>query len=103
VLLLPLQLEDSYREMLADADCSVITQQEGTGSFFFPSKLLTSLAVGKPVITVADQDSELARATMDGRFGINVVPNQPETLARAIRSMADDAGQAGEMRRASRA
>jgi colanic acid biosynthesis glycosyl transferase WcaI len=103
VLLLPLQLEDSYREMLADTDCSVITQQEGTGSFFFPSKLLTSLAVGKPVITVADTNSELAHATMEGKFGVNVPPNQPEALARAIRSLADDSGIPGEMRRASRA
>ncbi len=92
VLLLPLQLQEAYHEMLADADCSVITQQEGTGSFFFPSKLLTSLAVGKPVITVADEDSELAHATLQGRFGVNVLPNQPEALARAIRSMADDDG-----------
>lgn len=92
VLLLPLQQEEAYREMLADADCSVITQQEGTGSFFFPSKLLTSLAVGKPVVTVADESSELAQATRSGRFGINVLPNQPEALARAIYSLADDCG-----------
>lgn len=103
VLLLPLQREDSYREMLADADCSVITQQEGTGSFFFPSKLLTSLAVGKPVITVADMNSELAHATEGGRFGINVLPNQPETLARVIRSMADDDGCARSVEKMSQA
>lgn len=92
VLLLPLQLEGAYREMLADADCSVITQQEGTGSFFFPSKLLMSLAVGKPIVTVADENSELAQATREGRFGVNVLPNKPEALARAIRSLADDNG-----------
>lgn len=103
VLLLPLQLEDAYREMLADADCSVITQQEGTGSFFFPSKLLTSLAVGKPVVTVADENSELAHATMAGRFGINVVPNQPEALARAIRSLADDPGEGASTQKMCRA
>lgn len=92
VVLLPLQQEGAYREMLADADCSVITQQEGTGSFFFPSKLLTSLAVGKPVITVADENSELANATLQGRFGVNVLPNHPDALARAIRSLADGGG-----------
>ena len=92
VLLLSLQPEDAYREMLADADCSVITQQEGTGSFFFPSKLLMSLAVAKPVVTVADESSELAQATIGGRFGMNIPPNQPEALARAIRSLAADPG-----------
>src|SRR4029453_433787 len=44
VLLLPLLPDLAYRQMLADADCTVITQQAGTGSFFFPSKLLTALA-----------------------------------------------------------
>jgi len=92
VLLLPLQQEVAYREMLADVDCSVITQQKGTGSFFFPSKLLTSLAMGKPVITVADADSELAQATREGGFGVNVPPNQPEALARAIYALADENG-----------
>jgi colanic acid biosynthesis glycosyl transferase WcaI len=94
VLLLSLQPEDAYREMLADADCSVITQQEGTGSFFFPSKLLTSLAVAKPVVTVADESSELAQAAIEGRFGMNIAPNHPEALARAIRSLAMGSGHA---------
>ena len=92
VLLLPLQPDQSYREMLTDADCTVITQQRGAGSYFFPSKLLASLAAAKPVITVADESSELAKALAAGRFGINVPPNEPESLARAIREMALAAG-----------
>ena len=88
VLLLPLQPDQSYREMLTDADCTVITQQHGVGSYFFPSKLLASLAAAKPVITVADESSELAKALAAGRFGVNVPPNDAESLARAIRTMA---------------
>lgn len=81
VLLLPLQSEIEYREMLADANCSVITQQAGTGSFFFPSKLLSAVAASKPVITVADEDSELAKAVRTGGFGINVPPGRADLLA----------------------
>ena len=88
VLLLPLQEERAYREMLSDSDCSVITQQEGTGSFFFPSKLLTSLAVARPVICVADEASELAKACAAGGFGVNILPNQADALADAISSFA---------------
>ena len=88
VILLPLQSDQAYREMLADADCAVITQQQGTGSFFFPSKLLTSLSAGKPVLTVADESSELASACRDGGFGINVLPNQPAELASALCALA---------------
>lgn len=88
VLLLPLQAEAAYREMLADADCTVITQQEGTGAYFFPSKLLASLAAAKPVLTVADESSELAKAVREGKFGFNVSPKRPELLAERIRALA---------------
>ncbi len=90
VILLPLQPEEAYREMLADADCTVITQQEGTGSFFFPSKLLTSLAVAKPVISVADESSELAKACAMGGFGVNIQPNHADALAAAIAAFAEN-------------
>lgn len=88
VLLMPLQPDAAYREMLADADCTVITQQQGTGTFFFPSKLLASLATAKPVLTVADESSELVKALREGLFGVNVPPNRPELLAETIRSLA---------------
>ena len=88
ILLLPLQPEHSYREMLADADCMLITQQQGTGEFFFPSKLLASLAAAKPVLTVADASSELAKAVEAGKFGFNVPPSRPDLLAARIRAMA---------------
>jgi len=88
VLLLPLLPDNAYRQMLADADCIVITQQAGTGAFFFPSKLLTALAAGKPVVTVADESSELAKALAVGGFGLNVPPNDPPALAAAIRYLA---------------
>jgi len=91
VLLLPLLPEHDYREMLADADCNVITQQAGSGSFFFPSKLLAALAAGKPVVSVADETSELAKAVASGRFGVNIAPNDPAALAATIRSLAQAA------------
>ncbi|RYD82644.1 MAG: glycosyltransferase WbuB, partial [Verrucomicrobiaceae bacterium] len=50
VRLVPLQDRQGYEEMLVDADLCLITQQVGTGQFFFPSKLLTTLAFRKPVL-----------------------------------------------------
>lgn len=84
VTMLPLQAEAQYREMLVDADLCVITQQRGSGGFFFPSKLLTTLAWEKPVLTVADEESDLVQGLREGNFGINVEPGRPEKLARAI-------------------
>ena len=76
--------------MLADANVGLITQASGTGQYFFPSKLLTLLQAGLPVATVADEDSELARAVGEGGFGVNVLPGDSAELATALLSMASD-------------
>lgn len=88
VLLLPLQPPEAYREMMVDADCCAITQQAGSGTLFFPSKLLTTLAFAKPVVSLADDDSDLALAVAEGAFGINVPPGSPQALAEALDQMA---------------
>ena len=59
VTLLPL-LEPTAYQMLPDADVCLITQQRGSGRAFFPSKPLATLALAKPVVTVADEESEPA-------------------------------------------
>jgi colanic acid biosynthesis glycosyl transferase WcaI len=87
VTMLPLQPDTHYREMLVDADLCVITQQRGSGGYFFPSKLLTTLAWEKPVLTVADEESDLVGGLRQGNFGINIEPDQPEKLARAIQHL----------------
>lgn len=90
VVMLPLQDEAGYREMLVDADVCVITQQPGSGGYFFPSKLLTTLAWQKPVLTVADQESELVRALESGGFGVNVPPGNAAQVAHALEHLASD-------------
>ena len=90
VSMLPLQFGLDYRELLVDSDVSLITQQSGCGNAFFPSKLLVTLAYGSPVITVADDESALARAVAEGRFGINLRPGQPEQLASILSELAND-------------
>lgn len=86
--LLPLQPEAAYHEMLADADLWVIPQQAGVGAFFFPSKLLGAVARGRPVLSVADPESELARAAATGGFGVNVPPGDPAGVAAALERLA---------------
>jgi colanic acid biosynthesis glycosyl transferase WcaI len=90
VTMLPLQDDTAYREMLVDADVCVITQQAGSGGFFFPSKLLTTLAWQKPVLTVADRESELVRALESGGFGVNVPPGDAAHVAHALERLASD-------------
>ena len=85
--LYPLQPDDRYKALLREADVSLITQQKGTGQFFFPSKLLSILQYGRPVLAVADEASELARATREGGFGIVVEPGDAAGLRAAAQEI----------------
>ncbi|MGB8353820.1 MAG: WcaI family glycosyltransferase [Chthoniobacteraceae bacterium] len=84
VIFFPLQSGPDYIELLEDMDISLITQQKGSGHAFFPSKLLNALAYAKPVLAVAESDSELSRALAEGGFGVNVSHDAPEALAREL-------------------
>ena len=90
VTMLPLQEGEDYRSLLADVDVCFITQQAGAGNSFFPSKLLGLLAQGKPVIIVADRESELARSVGEGGYGFSLPPGQPAELASALDALAAD-------------
>lgn len=87
VHLYPLQPDDLYQSLLNESDISLIAQQRGTGQFFFPSKLLSILQYGRPVLAVADDSSELARAVQEGRFGVVVPPGDATALRDATRMM----------------
>jgi colanic acid biosynthesis glycosyl transferase WcaI len=102
VSMLPLQFGMDYRELLVDADVSLITQQSGSGNAFFPSKLLITLAFSGPVLTVADEGSALARVVAEGGFGKNVTPAEPAKFADALRELARERQQLRDWGRAGR-
>ncbi|MGH8021037.1 MAG: WcaI family glycosyltransferase [Opitutaceae bacterium] len=84
VRLLPLLPKERYRELLIDADVCLVTQQPGSGSLFFPSKLLTILAHGRPVVAVADPGGELEQSIIEGGFGWSAIPGNAASFARAL-------------------
>ena len=96
ITLLPLQPDQEYQEMLADADVCLITQQAGSGAAFFPSKLLAVLALSRPVVGVADDTSELRRALTTGGFGKCVPPGDASQLAQVLQSLAADRAELGQ-------
>jgi len=95
--LLDLQPEETYGEMLVDADLSLITQQTGSGDFFLPSKLLRILALGRPVLACADARGPLAEAVEDGGFGLRVAADDAGALAETLDRLAADPSPLGGM------
>jgi glycosyltransferase involved in cell wall biosynthesis len=56
-----------------------------------PSKLYGILAAGRPYLTNAPADSELARLTGEFQVGIRVEPGSPKAIADGIRMAANNA------------
>jgi hypothetical protein len=50
------------------------------------------LAWSKPVLTVADEQSELVHALREGNFGVNVPPGNPAKLCEALEALSADRG-----------
>lgn len=99
--LLPMHYDEDFREMMVDTDLCLITQQTGTGQYFFPSKLLSALAFARPTLAVADDNNELAEVLKQGGFGVRTTPNQPAELAAELDRLARL--DAGELRRMGKA
>lgn len=85
----PLLSDADYGRLLRAADVALITQAPGTGRVFFPSKLLSVLAAGLPVVAVADDDSELSAAVRAGGFGCTVRPGDKAGLAEILRELSE--------------
>lgn len=98
IRLMPLLRETDYHGMLLASNVCVILQAPGTGQYFFPSKLLSVLSAGVPVLSTADDDSELALAVRTGGFGRNVPAANPSALAAALVELARDPVELGRLR-----
>ncbi len=90
VRILPLQPESTFRELLAAADVALVTQQRVVADIVFPSKVLTLLAAGRPVIASLNASSEVARVVNEADAGLVVPAEDPATLLDAIRALRRD-------------
>jgi colanic acid biosynthesis glycosyl transferase WcaI len=82
--------EQSYQEMLADANLLVLPQVSGSGNSFLPRKLLSSCAAGKPVLAICDPDCELASIVRANLCGEVLPPGNAERIAQALEALSND-------------
>ncbi len=80
----PLLPYEDYKAMLTAIDISVVTQVIGSGKAFFPSKVLSILAAGCPILAVADDESPLHASIHEANAGISAPPDEPDTIANSL-------------------
>lgn len=84
VRFVPLLPQDRFLSLLSAADLCLVTQQHSVADVVFPSKVLTLLAAGKPVVASVAARSAVARVIEDAGAGVVVAPEDGVALADAV-------------------
>jgi colanic acid biosynthesis glycosyl transferase WcaI len=84
VRFLPLLPDAEFRGLLAASDMCLVTQQRSVSDIAFPSKVVTYLAAGRPVVASVNANSEVARTVDKSGAGRVVVPEDANALRLAI-------------------
>jgi colanic acid biosynthesis glycosyl transferase WcaI len=87
VVFLPLLDANEFRGFLKASDICLVTQQKTVSDMVFPSKTVTYLAAGCPVIASVNRNSEVARTIEESQAGLVVEPENPHALLSAIQEL----------------
>lgn len=90
VILLPLQPKEKLNDFLNLADIHIIPQKKDAKDSFMPSKLLGIMAVEKPVLVLANQDSNLYQVIKNEKIGYVLNENEYNKLSETIDMISRD-------------
>jgi colanic acid biosynthesis glycosyl transferase WcaI len=88
---------------LNSADLAIVSMRAGMSGISVPSRLYNILAAGRPVIVIADDDSEIAMIVREEELGWIVPPGDLAALLVAVREARADDVRLREMGRRARA
>jgi len=88
VSFLEYQPREVLSHSLSSADVHFVGLARGLSGYVVPSRLYGILAVGRPVIAAAEDDSETAEVVRAAECGIVLPPGRPDLLAETIRELA---------------
>jgi len=102
ILILPLLENDEFLEMLAATDIALITQKRVVSDIVFPSKTVTLLSAGCPVIASVNSGSEVARAVLRSGAGMVVEAENADAVWNAILELSKSGESLARMSRQAR-
>jgi putative colanic acid biosynthesis glycosyltransferase WcaI len=103
VRIVPLLDHERFLRLLAAADVCLVTQQRTVADVVFPSKVLTLLAAGKPVIASVTGGSAVANVIAGAGAGTVVPAEAGDALVTAIEALRRDTSLRAGMGAAGRA
>jgi colanic acid biosynthesis glycosyl transferase WcaI len=90
VRFLPFRPAEQIPHVMMAGDVQVVTIRRGLDGVVVPSKLYSTLAMGRPVLAVASPSSDAARIVVESGCGLAADPDDPIAVATAIRELRAD-------------
>jgi len=87
---LPFRPANEVPLVLSSGDMHVVTLKKGLEGVVVPSKLYSTLAAARPVLGVAPEESDVVRIIQRAGCGIAASPDDPNSVAAAIRGVLHD-------------
>jgi len=101
ILFLSLETRDRYPAVLHASDVCLVTLHAKVKTPVVPSKILSIMAAGRPVVAALDLNGDASRFITEAQCGLCVPPEDPHALAEAVlrlyrdASMREDLGRNG--------
>jgi colanic acid biosynthesis glycosyl transferase WcaI len=99
---LPFRPASEVPLVLSSGDMHVVTVKRGLEGVVVPSKLYPTLAAGRPVLGVAPEETDVVRIIRRTGCGLAANPDDPLSVAKAIRGVLHDSNQLETMSRRAR-
>ena len=90
VAFLPMQPKDKYPAVLAASDVCLATLRPEVKTPVVPSKILSIMAAGRPVLAAMPLDGDGPKLVAEAGCGLSVEPGSREALAKAVIRLYDD-------------
>lgn len=93
LLVLPFQPYEEYPSVLASADVLLAVLEEQAGAYSVPSKTLSYLCAGRPVLLSAPAANQAARLLREQNAGLVTEPGRPQDFCAAAGFLRDNPDQ----------
>ena len=97
VIFLPMQPRDRYLQVIQTSDVSLATLHAEVKTPVVPSKILSIMAVGRPVIAAMDPAGDAPKLIGEAKCGFALPPEEAERLAEAVLKLYNDRDLCEEM------
>jgi len=82
--------QDKIANLIDISDICLVTLMNGIYKYAYPSKIMTYLSRGKPIIATVELESEIATSIINEKYGYVVNQNDYDSLAKLLKKISND-------------